>query len=62
MAKKRDELDQLRSWFGVHQSSPKFDASVSALLATGLPMQTVREIIGGIWSEAYVQGLADAWE
>lgn len=57
------DLDKIKRHFGVYGSdTKKFDTSVQTLLNLPLPEAAVREIVGGIWSEAWDAGYSEGIE
>jgi hypothetical protein len=54
-----EDLEGIRQWFGVYEDAPRFDGSVMTLLGLGLSTDAVREIVSGIWREAYDHGQSD---
>lgn len=59
MSDEQTQLERIRQWFGVYDEAPKFDASVQTLLNLRLPEAAVREIVSGIWREAYEHAADD---
>lgn len=56
------QLEYVRRNFGVWQKTPRFDASILGILATGLDVTEVIEIANGIWREGYDEGFSEGYD